>query len=169
MGIKINSSAIGREIRQEAGVDPFGKTPDELAEKIVPVLNVNPSKPVNIFKSSNKITTTGGSAAGYATPLTSDFYLHGFAISLAKNATCDLAEIYLDFTPMNQPSSFWYLETITGSGENNNVIVNFPQPILMKRGTNVNIVAGAFTAGAMNARLMVWGHQVGNTSVDAKV
>jgi hypothetical protein len=89
---KIYNSDVTKGLAQNAGIQQnVDKTPNELAEKIVPTFETNPEllRRTNIIKFGGTITAVTNVTL-YTTPTNQDFYLTGFFISIMKDAVSDL-------------------------------------------------------------------------------
>jgi len=163
MGERINNSEIIKKVRELSGISALtGKLPSELAEKIIPVIEVNPELQRKVFiRESNLITTSAGSAVIFTTSAGRDFYLCGFSIKLSRDAACDLASIYLEWKDDDNVARDFTIPLVTlVAGSTDIVTVNFEKPIKVKKSQQIGIFAGAKTAGVYGARGSIWGYEV---------
>jgi hypothetical protein len=122
--------------------------PNQFADKIVPVINVNPKdyRRVNVV-SANTIATAGDCAI-YTTPADRDFFLTNLIVHIQADLTCDCANwrcyVQIDGATKNILS----IQRITGAASDNTYILNFETPIKIDRGSGIGI-AGNKTAGTL--------------------
>lgn len=149
-----------REIRNGANIQQLRDiVPSQLAEKVVPVMEVNPRllKNNNIVK--NLAVSTTGASTIYTTPATRDFYITGFYINGKTDVANDGVLATIGFTIDKTAQSLY--------------VVRFPplvvqyitsgfylcQPIKVDRSTNITANL-AFTAGTCAFTFGVFGYTV---------
>ena len=150
MGAKIYNSELTRELREGArlqtSVDP---TPTEIAEKVVPVMEVNPKllKIINAHK-YNEIATASGFNI-MTTPIDKDFYLCNLDYSLIKDATSDMTSgtTYISAIINGETIRLCVFQTITLTAQQVYVNISFPFPIKIDRGTNIASPSTGATVG----------------------
>lgn len=103
--------------------------------------------------SSGSTGVTGGVDVLLTTSLTEDTYLWGVSVTNVKNSTCSVATgniAYLQCTPFNQTAkNIVIIAGITLTASETEISFMLPKPILLKRGTNIQVVNSAFGAGSM--------------------
>ena len=149
---KIYNSDVTKGLAKNAGIQQnTDKTPNELAEKIVPVIETNPQlvKAVDVIKSSDKTTTDAVGAAIMTTSTGMDFYLTGLGFHLIKNAACDVASgmkaIYA--TINGEFVNLIRYAVLTLTAQEINIQVDFSKPIKIDRGTGIGYSSFAYAAG----------------------
>lgn len=147
----IYNSDLSKELQQGAKIQiNRDDIPNQLAEKVVPVMEVNPKllRRCNII-AGNTSTVTSGTVAVYTTPSDKDFYLVSYALAVAKDAACDISSGSVSMTATEADMGAIQLlgiPVITLTLQQDNISVQLPFPIKLKRNTAISI-AGTFTAG----------------------
>lgn len=116
--------------------------PSQIAEKVVPVIDVNPMPKIyaNIVKMAT--FTNGTTASLYTTPSdTREFYLTGCTISYQKDATSQATQIDLSVYPADfpNPTAVIRLAAITLTAKSDNMAVTFNPPIKLRQNSAVTI------------------------------
>lgn len=139
------------------------RIPTEFAEKVVPVMEVNPKffRRINILSTSNKPTT--GANTAYTTPTDRDFFLTNVQFSLIKDSTCDQATgtVTLTSTQDGVSKTIVAIPVITLTAQSESIQVNFPYPIKLDRGVIVTTTA-TYTVGVMVRQTNLQGYTVDN-------
>lgn len=145
---KINNQAILQKVIDELGLYPgLEAVPTELADKILPVFQVNTQEiivtpePANVVRTGAQ--TTQGSSTLYTTPSNQFFYLtnvtcecHAQApgLALAANAyvtiTIDGADQVVAFAEIDCEATAGWLDRVT---------FNFQNPIKIDKSTNITL------------------------------
>lgn len=109
---------------------------------------------------TNSITATSGSSTLFTTPSDKDFYITGAAISMAKDATCDLATSNVNITIIVGGTSrqIVQLSALTTTAQTQNMFVNFNPPIKVDRNTAISRGSFSFTAGSGMCQSAIWGY-----------
>lgn len=148
---QIYSSDLTKELRDGAKIQiAIDKIPNELAEKVVPVMEVNPRlvKIARIVKGS--VASNAVSTTIYTTPSDQDFYLTSATLCWTKDATATTTEISLKAYIDGSNPRILSVGTITLTAQTGEIGNNFPHPIKIDRGTAITIAAstaiGNFTA-----------------------
>lgn len=138
------------------------KIPGELAEKVVPVVEVNPAllRKVNWGKSV-KSTTTGATAV-LAAAENKQIYLTGATLGLAKNAACDIAtgSLTIDVSIEGQTLNILGLPIATLTASSEAISVNFNPAIKIDKGSAIYQTSLTWTAGAASRYSSVVGYYV---------
>jgi len=165
MGAKIYNSSLTRELvdggKIAVSVDGI---PSELAEKVVPVMEVNPKllRLNNIVEST--FQATNGSVTLFTTPVDRDFFLTSVSIALVKDVACDLASgaIALSVTlPSGIVKSLIRLPVLALTAQSSELSLSFSQPIPLGKGSPIAI-SGTFTAGALSRSGSITGFTIDN-------
>ncbi len=164
---KIYNSDVTKGLANNAGIQQSReKTPDELAEKIVPVMETNPKLLRNDVVWSGSSSTTGGVTAITAAVNTVDkkTFITGFIAGVAKNAACDVATGTLTFSFTQKDlgaTNIHIIPVITLTDQNQTVAYSFKNPLELRPSTTVTF-NGNFGAGVMIKTLAVFGYQIDN-------
>jgi len=159
---QIHNSDLSKEIVQGARLQQNRDIiPNQLAEKVVPVMEVNPTllKYCNIVSHASSVVT--GNMIIYTTPTDKDFYLCGLDAAYNKNVTCDVASglLTITITPKDGVAVYLNFPIFTLTAEKDGKTINFSRPILMKRGISFTFT-GTFTAGNLYRGGTVWGYTI---------
>jgi hypothetical protein len=125
--------------------------PSQIAEKVVPVMEVNPKL--------LKETDAGGAGYSlgsstyvilYTTPSTGkDFYLTDYTFSFVKDVACDTASGPITLQVSKNGANFVVSRSmvLTLTAERETISGTLKQPIKVDRGTNISLIFGTHTAG----------------------
>lgn len=164
MGTKIYNSDLTKELREGAkiqiGVDGI---PSEIAEKVVPTMEVNPKLLRNTNITISVIAVATGAQVVYTTPLDKDFYLTNAEVSMIKDVTCDQAtgSLVLNCTQDGATKNLVRIPIIALTAQNFAQSINLNCPMKIDRGTNLNYTA-SYTAGVMARVAGIKGFTVDN-------
>jgi hypothetical protein len=139
------------------------KVPNEIAEKVVPVMEVNP-RLLKIVKICRQVTATNPASATviYTTPSNQDFYLCGTQMSAMKNVTSDLGtgpfcSLNASIDGVNR--SIISFTGITLTAQERETSIDFNIPIKIDRGTTIVLVASTAPAAGTYIRTgSIWGY-----------
>lgn len=144
---KIYNSQLTKELTEGGKIQTaFDKVPSELAEKVVPVMEVNPKllKPVDIVR--DVVRTSTGTDTLYTTPTDQDFYLTNIVFSVtgdaANDGTYNRIQAYVGGVQRNMVS----IRKTTLTAIQEVVTITFPKPVKIDKGTSITQQA-AFSAG----------------------
>lgn len=138
---QIHNAQLSKEIIDGAKVQlSMDKVPNQIADKVVPVMEVNPK----LFRSCNIVENIYGSAGTiYTTPTDKDFFLTSATLSYNKSVADSGTNAFIKLTlPGQGESIILTLPGITLTAEKLAISSTFNPPILIKRGTNI------YTSGA---------------------
>jgi len=109
--------------------------PNQIAEKVVPVMEVNPK----LLRRTTIVRTVATAGTIYTTPTNQDFYLTGVQYSLTKDATCDLAtgRSTINAVIGGLATEIIGHVTITLTAYNQTITKVFDHPLKIDRGTNI--------------------------------
>lgn len=164
---QINNSDVIQKLVDELQLYP-GKDviPSELAEKILPVFQIN-SETITVSPTPANIVESGeqegaGSTTLYTTPSTGKFYLTNAALSGFNALTTDGTEcqisVVIDGTRKNIFNLSCAQFTAGNAYQNSAVSFNFQNPILIDAGTTILITSVA--------NLNAYGSIIGYTEAD---
>lgn len=156
---KIHNTDTIKRILDDAGIQiSIDDVPQELARKIVPVLISNPLRIANVIKSSNRSVTGLGTV--FITPTDKDFYLTNAWVSFDCNATADSTSYFI--TATNSEGlliNLGILNKQTLTARNGELVLSYPTPLLLSRGTAINI-SQTFSVGASSIAGGISGYTV---------
>lgn len=138
------------------------KVPNQIADKVVPVIEVNPKllRTCNILRYGSA-TTTG--ATIYTTPSDQDFYLCGASVSVIKDVTSASTSSYLQITPEDGLTQrVLLISGITLTAQDDSISVDFSRPILLKRSSTI-AVGNSSAVGNIKTDASIWGYTVDNS------
>lgn len=163
----IYNTELFRELKEGAKLQQLNDVvPSQLADKVVPVMEVNPKliRRTNILVNANKLTT--GSATVYTTPTDKEFVLLGVQSSIIKDVACDVATGQIRTVATSDEGIAVYptaLAVIALTVQNQSIFVSFGNGIKLKKGTVISHGA-TFTAGVMSITTVIIGYVVENVN-----
>lgn len=155
---KIYSSDLSKELREGARLQTAKDIiPSELAEKVVPVMEVNPKmlRRITVFKETTKNTTA--STTIYSTPSDRDFYLSAAYFSLQADAACDNVSGQIIATQEGSGKAILRIMKITLTATSGQMTLSLPEPMKIDRGTNITLNT-SFTVGACSMTGGIFGY-----------
>lgn len=160
----IYNSDLTKELTEAGKLQTMrDRIPNEFADKVVPVVNVNPKdyRVCNLVVRGTKSTT--GDLTILTTSTDRDTYLVGATLAFAKDVTCDAATGNLSITAVinGQTIYLFSVPIITLTADARVVSFNLVNPIKIDRGTNI-ISTGTFTAGTLVRTSNLFGYTVEN-------
>lgn len=154
----INSSEIIRELIEVTGIQPSrDKIPSELADKILPVLEVNPKLTKNInFTAASSSTTTGG--FGITMPTAQPVFITNLTASYSKDATANVATGRISVTAVINGATrdVATFAVITLTAESATITIHFNPPLRLDIGTTFSF-NGTFTLGVLSRTFCIAG------------
>ena len=120
------------------------RIPTELAEKVIPVIDVNP-KHSRICNVVARATGTSGTVI-YTTPTNKDFYLCACSISYAGPATKAAVNCSIRSAIDGILVDFIDLSMVTLTAGSDSATISFPFPIKLDKGITIQLVANDYTA-----------------------
>lgn len=159
---KIYNSDCIKGLQKNAGIQQnVDKTPNELAEKIVPTFETNPL----ILTPMNVVAAAGSAASGtttiYTTPSVNDFYLTNMNVAYTCNAASDNNQIFARVTPQisNAITTILKLVRETGAAGSDHAQITFNPPLLLAKNSTITL-SGTFTAGTMTKECQICGIEI---------
>lgn len=159
----INNSELSKELIDGAKIQTsFDKIPTQLADKVVPVMEVNPKLlHTNDIVRGGTSNTSSSTASVYTTPTDKDFYLTSIAYYIIKNAACDnTANTVVVSVEGSGDQILLSVPSITLTAMDYGTSVTYTQPIKLTRGTTVRM-SSSFGAGVLIRGLNITGYTVG--------
>ncbi len=142
--VDIQSKEVIDKISDELKIQPALEIPRQISKEIGLVYTVNPM-PDGIVKSSSTANT--GTRIIFTTPTDRDFFMTSSFLGYTCDATCDSITYSLNILPKGRALANVVIlskQTLTTTTENTNFV--FPNPILLERGSNINMIQ-TFSAG----------------------
>lgn len=161
---EIHNTDLLKELKDGAKLQQLKDIiPSQLAEKVVPVMEVNPKLFRNIDIVRQVPGTTTGSIIAYTTLTDRDFYLNFIVASYIKDVVCDAAtgRIIVEATIGGASREIIGFPIINLTAQTAIIGISFPIPIKIDRGTSISM-SGTYTAGVMSRTLSVGGFEVLN-------
>lgn len=155
MGAKIYNSNLTKQIIDGAKLQlSEGGIPSEIAEKVIPTMEVNP----NLLRTINYAILKGSTGTVYTVPDNQDFYL--VAATMQVNGTTTANNTLTVITENGTSSIILYLSTRVSALidiDNQSQHVTFPIPMKIKRGSNIS-----FSLGSTLGNVVIFGYSVDN-------
>jgi hypothetical protein len=147
--VTIYNSELFKELREGVKLQQLTDTiPSQLADKVVPVMEVNPKllKVCNIVKSAtcNNATT----ATIYTAPTDRDFFIVSAALSVIKDVTSTSVQSAINVVPEDAVtgSNICVLAGITLTPQTLAISQTFIPPLKLKRGSVIGAINSANVA-----------------------
>lgn len=160
----IYNSDLTREVRDGAKIQQSRESiPSQLADKIVPVMEVNPK----LLRRARSLASLARSTTGTGTVMTASSnkttILTGLTAGFIKTATCDVAtgDINVYTTIGGASVALLRLPVLTLTAQEQNVSIQFSTPIEIDLGATI-VFSGTFTAGSLVRTAVVYGYEVDN-------
>jgi len=164
MGTKIYNSTLTKELIEGARIQSStDAVPGELAEKVIPVMEVNPKmlRVCNIVKSTSATNAT--TATVYTTPTDKDFFLCSVELAVIKDvtSTSTVSGINVTTPEAGVATNILSISGITLTPQSDTTSLAFNTPILLKRGTGVQLT-NATNVGNIRSDACITGYTVDN-------
>lgn len=157
----IYNSDLTKELIEGAKIQIMRESvPNQIAEKVVPVMEVNPK----LLRRTNVIINNNNSSTGSATikvlPTGMNFYITAISLQVIKDAANDVADGQVTITaPIDGLSSTLInLPVLTLTAQNIGAIISFTYPIRLDAGGTISLVSNAFAAGKMRRIIQIFGY-----------
>ncbi len=140
------------------------KIPNEFADKIIPVVDVNPkhSRYVNFMRTLTLLNGTTGTM--YTAPLDKDTYLVGAQLSVIKDATA--TSLISQIAGTLEDGNGFQLLSLNGftlTAQDKCVSISLNNPIKLQRGSTVRVTNGTNVAN-VSASAVILGYTVDNAN-----
>lgn len=138
--------------------------PSQLAEKVVPVMEVNPKllRRCNILKTATATNAT--TATIYAVPAGRPFYLTAATLSMIKDATATSTSTRLIVNVDGVSARVLTIEGMTLTADTQTLTINFPFPIKVDAGSNITVTNTTNVANITSTGVIVGYHDDINNS-----
>lgn len=160
---RIHNSDLHHEVQDGAKLQIVDKAPIELADKIVPVMEVNPKLlrySTMLGRINNRTTTATGITVLAAQP-NKDVVITGFYINYSQNAICDNTGTSLICYFRGVATELYQIRKQTTTAKDFNVYVNLSTPLLIDRNTAVTLTH-IFAAGSSSIDVNLYGYFIDN-------
>jgi hypothetical protein len=163
MGAKIYNSNLTKELIEGARLQQNQSgIPSEIAEKVIPVMEVNPK----LLRITNYSGLINGTATGNITAVTSatkETYITDLVISVIKDVVCDVTtgRIQLAAVINGQSINLASIAVIALTAQNINLSISLVNPLKVDLGSTITFT-GAFTAGVMSRSVVILGYTIDN-------
>lgn len=162
----INNSSLSKELIDGAKIQiSYDKVPNQLADKVVPVMEVNPKmlRRLNVLVSGNR--SAASALTIYTTPAISDFYLTSITASFIKDVLNDHSTggaSLVNATINGVVTGILQAPVITLTAQSGVLTLNLPYPIKIDNGTNIQIAGVTVGAGTFVRTATIAGYIVDN-------
>ena len=162
----INNSDLTKELTEGAKIQTaYDNIPNQLAEKVVPVMEVNPKllRRANFCRWATKTTT--GTANILVLPSDKDFFCTGAAMNVVKDVACDMAtgRLNVGATVDGFAVSLCSLPILTLTAQQMATSIPFTPPIKLDRGQTITWTS-TWAAGNLCASVNLYGYVVDNVT-----
>lgn len=152
---KIQNSEVISQMINGLWLDPARESvPSELAEKILPVYQVNPDIREKTKTRFSSTTATQTGLALFTSDATKKTYLTGASLNNMSNATADNTSIQLLCTVDGANTTILSLNKLSLTAQSKVVSASFNPPLRIDKNTAVRF-ANAFTVGASSTSVSV--------------
>jgi hypothetical protein len=165
MGTKIYNSDLTKELREGAKIqsatDP---TPSELAEKVIPVMEVNPKllRNYDLLGQAESVTTSSAPGSVVLTAnILKETYVTGILLTNVSDVVADNLSLNVRMVVNGVRKLFVILRKPTTTAYSNSVYVSFNGPVKIDRGSTITFV-NTFTVGVSVSSICVYGFEVDN-------
>lgn len=158
----IYNTALFQELKDGAKLQQLTDVvPSQLADKVVPVMEVNPKlvRVCDVIKRAT--TTTTGATTVYTIPAGIDFYLNSIILSNSTNVVNDGVAATARGTIEGVVVNLAEIGYQTLTARSDTITLSFPRPVKIDSGTTIQ-VTHTFTAGASVTSCLITGWQVEN-------
>jgi hypothetical protein len=146
---QIYNTELTKELIAGGGIQTSrDNVPNQLADKVVPVMEVNPRmlRTCNIVTSN--ITATTGNVTIFTAPTDRDSYINSAYLSMAKDVTCDGTSISLTAIIQGITVNLLSIRGITLTALNQTLSISYPAPIKIDKGSLV-LMTFTFSVGVV--------------------
>lgn len=163
---EIRNTEVTNEAIDGLKINPaFEEIPHLVGNQVIPCFETNPK----LVKNVNFITGIGSSTSGntsiYTTPLNQDLYISGLYLSIAKDATCDIAigTISINASINNVATQICSIAVLPTTAQYDTVVINLTKMIKVDRGSTLSLI-GTFTAGSLYRYCKIFGYLSPNSN-----
>jgi len=166
--VTIHNSDLFKELRDGAKSQQLrdGDLPSQLAEKVVPVMEVNPKLlRRDIVLGSLASNLTASAVANIVAASNRETYITGISFAGIKDATCDITTTAARgafITQEGVDNPICYFPILVSTAQSWNVNIQFKNPIKIDKNTPIYVSTSAFTTGLFSRTFIVYGYRVDN-------
>jgi len=160
MGTKIYNSETIKNIVEGASIQTsIDGIPNELADKVIPVMEVNPK----LLRRTNFLVNSSRTTSGDYSPISAtedyDIYITSVVMSLTKDSTnnASTGQWVLRVVVNGVRTAICGIATITLANQSNPISVTFKDPIKIDRNTSVDTVWNTYTLGTASRSIQIHG------------
>lgn len=137
------------------------KIPNELAEKVVPVINVNPKdyRIANVLRYNT--CTNATNATIYTTPADRDTYITNIMLAFIKDATATSTGVWINFVIDGATRTILHYPCLTLTAQTGAITLALPSPIKVDRNTAITVNSST-NVGNISASGSIIGYSVEN-------
>lgn len=160
---QIHNTELFKEIRDGIKLQQLSDVvPSQLADKVVPVMEVNPKllRVMNIFREASK-ATTGVASNVYTTPAIAEFYLCGVTLAHQSDVVADNTDIRVTANIDGVSRVLIKIPKINITAKSDFVTVIFPMPIKIDKAASINY-GSTFSVGVCTMTVSIFGYTVDN-------
>jgi hypothetical protein len=166
---KIYNSDVTKGLAQNAGIQQnVDKTPNELAEKIVPTIETNPKllRDAIVLATFSSDVSTGSTSEVLAASPSKDVYITGLTLTFYKDVTCDVTTSARGVSAVfgGAPRTVLSYMPITLTAEKIEKTIMFDPPLKIDRNTAITTTAFNYAAGSSQRRIIVFGYYVDSSN-----
>jgi hypothetical protein len=157
---QINNSDLTRELIVGAKINTsVNLTPSQLAEKVVPTMEVNPKllRETRVVKSESCVNST--SETIYTTSKDKDFYLTGFILTNIKDSSATSISSFIRAYVMGEFIDFGQIAGITLTEQSGQITFNLPNPLKLDRNSVISVRNNTNTAN-VSTWASIFGYEV---------
>lgn len=161
----INNSELTKEIIDGAKLSISSEAvPSQLAEKVVPVMEVNPRllQIIDVVKYGVCTNQTGVNI--YVTPTQRDFFLVGYTLSVVKDANATSTAFGLTGVVNSETVNICDFPAITLTAGSMSTNHTFAHPIKLDKGSQINLTSSTAVAQFV-LRANFYGYTIENSNV----
>lgn len=155
---QIHNTDLFKELKEGIRLQQLNDVvPSQLADKVVPVMEVNPKLLRMITRSIFTTATATGTSTIFNTPVNQDFYVTGSILSLSDDVTSDGIQAYITVYVNGEVVRINSIlkSPLTLTAINNSIML--PMPIKCDRNSTISSTS-AFTVGASRRSCVVMGY-----------
>lgn len=169
---KIYNSDVTKELANNAGIQQsVDKTPNELAEKIVPVIETNPEllRKITILGASSSTVTGTSTITNTALETTNRkkrVFLTGITASYAKDAVCDATgkiSLWIQPKGLGSATLLFSFTIITLTAQYESISINLDKPLELEIDSTIGFGV-TFAAGSLSRSCQAYGYRVESLS-----
>jgi hypothetical protein len=161
---QIYNSDLTKELIEGAKIQTaFDVVPNQIAEKVVPTMEVNPKILQKLNYAHSNTATNATSVTIYTTPTDQDFYLSAVTLSLIKDVTSTSVKSAVTATINGVAQDLLSIPGITLTAQTAQISLSLPRDLKIDRGTNI-VVTNSTNVANILATGVIFGYLVYNTT-----